>query len=114
VGEAATHTVGAVAPLEAHQSFGPERSKAQRREIFSSKRCGRHGAPYPMQVAARAAMKGVRGGGFLFPKLDGVAQLLPSSSDSVDGTYGCDTTSPPSSSASSVPKGGEKSGTKIV
>jgi hypothetical protein len=66
-----------VTPLEAHQSFGPERSKARRHEIFSSKHCGGHGDPYLMQVAARKAVKAVRGGSFFFPKLDGVAWLLP-------------------------------------
>jgi hypothetical protein len=55
---------------------------------------GGHGDPYSMQVAGRAA---VHSGVFFFPKLDGVAQLLPSSSDGVDGTYGCGTTSSPSS-----------------
>jgi hypothetical protein len=105
VGQAAAHTAGAVVPLEAHRSFGPEHSKAQWREIFSSKHCGGHGDPYPMQVAARAAVKVVHGGGFFFLKLDGVARLLPSSSDGVDGTYGCGTTSSPSSLASIVPKG---------
>jgi hypothetical protein len=108
------HTAGAVAPLEAHRSFGPECSKARWREIFSSKRCDGHGDPYSMQVAACAAVKVVHGGGFFFLKLDGVARLLPSSSDGVDGTYGCGTTSSPSSLASSVPKGGKKSGTKII
>jgi hypothetical protein len=114
MGQAAAQTDGAVTPLEAHRTFNPERSKARQREIFSSKHCGGHGDPYPMQVAARAAVKAVRGDGFFVPKLDGVVQLLPSSSDGVDGTYGCGTTSSPSSLASSVPKGGEKSGTKIV
>jgi hypothetical protein len=61
-----------------------------------------------MQVAVRAVVKAVRGGGFFFSKLDGVAWLLPSSSDGVDDTYRCGTTSSPSSLASSVPKGGEK------
>jgi hypothetical protein len=107
-------TAGAVASLEAHRSFGPEHSKARWREIFSSKHCDGHGDPYPMQVAAHAVVKAVCGGGFFFPKLDGVARLLPSSSDGVDGTYGCGTTSSPSSLASSVPKGDEKSGTTIV
>jgi hypothetical protein len=45
-----------------------------------------------MHVAARVAVKAVHGGDFFFPKLDGVAQLLPSSSDGVDDTYGCETT----------------------
>jgi hypothetical protein len=67
-----------------------------------------------MQVAARAVVKVERGGGFFFPKLDGVARLLPSSSDGVDGTYGCDTTSSPSSLASIVPKGSERSRTKTT
>jgi hypothetical protein len=102
------HTTGAVAPLEAHRSFGPQRSKARRCEIFRSKHCGRHGDPYPMQVAAHAAVKAVHDGGFFFPKLDGMAQLLPSSSDGVDGTYGCDTTSSPSSLASIVPNGSDR------
>jgi hypothetical protein len=66
-----------------------------------------------MQVAAHAAVKAVHGGGF-FPKLDGVARLLPSSSSGVDGTYGCGMTSSTSPLASCVPKGGEKLGTKIV
>jgi hypothetical protein len=101
--------------LEAHRSFGLERSKARRREIFSSKRCGGHGDPYPMQVAARAVVKTVRGGGdFFFPKLDGMARLLPSSSDSMDGTYRCGMTSSPSSLASIIPKGSERSRTKTV
>jgi hypothetical protein len=110
----AAHIAGAVAPLEAHRSFGPEHSKAQWREIFSSKHCGGHGDPYPMQVAARAAVKVVHGGGFFFLKLDGVARLLPSSSDGVDGTYGCGTTSSPSSLASIVPKGSKRSRTKTA
>jgi hypothetical protein len=108
------HNADAVVPLEAHRSFGPERSKARRRDIFSSKRCGGHGDPYPMQVAARTVVKAVSGGDFFFPKLDGVARLLLSSSDGVDSTYGCGTTSSPSTLASTIPKGGEKSGTKIV
>jgi hypothetical protein len=41
-------------------------------------------------------------------------RLLPSSSDGVDGTYGCGTTSSPSSLASIVPKGSERSRTKTV
>jgi hypothetical protein len=69
----AAHTAGTVAPLEAHRSIGPERSKARRCEIFSSKHCDGHGDPYLMQVAAHAAVKAVRGGGFFFLKLDGVA-----------------------------------------
>jgi hypothetical protein len=108
------HTADVVAPLEAHQSFGPKRSKARRREIFSSKRCGGHGDPYPMQVAARATVKAVLGGGFFFPKLDGMARLLLSSSDGVDGTYGCGMTSSPSSLASIIPKGSERSHTKTA
>jgi hypothetical protein len=105
------HTAGAVAPLEDHQSFGPEHSKAWRCEIFSSKRCGGHGDPYLKQVAACAT---VRGGGFFFPKLDGVAWLLPSSSDGVDGMYGCGTTPSPSSLASIIPKGSERSRMKTA
>jgi hypothetical protein len=66
-----------------------------------------------MQVAARVAVKVVRGGGF-FSKLDGMARLLLSSSDGVDGTYGCSTTSSLSSLASSITKGSEKLGMKIV
>jgi hypothetical protein len=108
------HTDGAVALLEAHRSFSPERSKARQCEIFSSKCCGGHRDPYPMQVAARPMVKAVRGGGFFFLKLDGVAWLLPSSSDGVDGMYGCGTASSPSSLASSIRKDGKKSGTKIV
>jgi hypothetical protein len=103
-----------VAPLEAHQSFGPERSKVGHREIFSSKCCGGHGDPYPKQVAAHAAVKAVRGGGFFFPKLDGVVRLLPSSSDGMDGTYRCSMTSSPSSLASIVPKGNERSRAKTA
>jgi hypothetical protein len=113
VGQAVTHTTGAVAPFEAHQSFGPEHSMAWWCEIFSSKHCGGHGHPYPMQVAAHVVVKAVRGG-FFFPKLDGMVHLLLSSSDGVDGMYRCGTTSSPSSLASSVPKGSEKSGPKIV
>jgi hypothetical protein len=67
-----------------------------------------------MQVVARAAVKAVRGGDFFFPKLYGVARLLSSSFGDVDGTYECNKTSSPLSLAPSVPKGGEKSGTKIV
>jgi hypothetical protein len=67
-----------------------------------------------MQVAAHAAVKAVRGGGFFLPKPDGVPWLLPSSCNGMDGTYGCGTTSFPTSLASGVPKGGEKSGMKIV
>jgi hypothetical protein len=52
-----------------------------------------------MRVAAHVAVKAVRGGGFFFPKLDGVARLLLSSSNGVDDTYGCGTTSSPSSLA---------------
>jgi hypothetical protein len=114
VRQAAAHIVGAVAPLEAHRSFGPERSKARRREIFSSKRCGGHGDPYSKHVAARAAVKAVRGSGFFFLKLDGVARLLLSSSDGVDGTYGCGTSSSSSPLASIVPKGSERSRTKTA
>jgi hypothetical protein len=108
------HTVGVVAPLESHRSFGPECSMARRREIFSSKCCGGHGDPYPMQVAAHAVVKVVHGGGFFFPKLDGVAQLLLSSSDGVDSTYVCGTTSSPSSLASIVPNGSERSRMKTA
>jgi hypothetical protein len=107
------HTAGVAAPLEAHRSFGPECSKARRHEIFSSKRCGGHGDPYPMQVAARAAVKAVRGGGFFFLKLDDMVRLLSSSSDGVDGTYGCGTTSSPSPLASIIPKGSERSRTNL-
>jgi hypothetical protein len=67
-----------------------------------------------MQVAARVAVKVVRGGGSFFSKLDGMARLLLSSSDGVDGTYGCGTTSSPSSLASSITKGSEKLGMKII
>jgi hypothetical protein len=67
-----------------------------------------------MEVEARTVVKAVCGGGVFFLKLDGVARLLSSSSGGVDGTYGCDTASSSSSLASSVPKGGEKSGMKIV
>jgi hypothetical protein len=113
-GQAAAHTAGAVAPLEAHWSFSPKRSKARRRETFSSKHYGRHGDPYPMQVTTHVAVKAVRGSAFFFSKLDGVARLLPSSSDDVDGTYGCGTTSSPSSLASIVQKGSERSRTKTA
>jgi hypothetical protein len=114
VGQAATHTASVVAPLEAHQSFGSERSKARWCKIFSSKHCGGHGEPYPMQVAACAAVKAVRGGGFFFLKLDCVAWLLLNSSDGVDDTYGCNTTSSPSTLASIVPKGSERSHMKTA
>jgi hypothetical protein len=100
--------------LEAHRSFGPERSKARRREIFSSKRCGGLEDPYPMQVAARATVKAVRGSGFFFLKLDDVVRLLSSSSDGVDGRYGCGTSSSPSPLASIVPKGSKRSRTKTA
>jgi hypothetical protein len=80
--------------------------------IFSSKRCGEHGDPYPMQVAARAMVMAVRGSGFFFPKLDDVVRLLLSSSDGMDGMYGCGMT--PSSLASIVPKGSERSRTKTA
>jgi hypothetical protein len=103
-----------MAPLEAHRSFGPERSKVRRREIFSSKHCGGHGDPYPMQVAARVAVKEVCGGDFFFPKLDVMGRLLLSSSDGMDGTYGCGMTSSPSSLASISPKGSERSHTKTA
>jgi hypothetical protein len=114
VEQAAAHTAGVVAPLEAHRSFGPKCSKARRREIFSSKHCGGHGDPYPMQVVARAAVKAVHGGDFFFPKLDVMVQLLLSSSNNMDITYGCGTTSSPSSSASIIPKGNERSCTKTA
>jgi hypothetical protein len=82
--------------------------------FLSSKRCGGHGDPYPMQVAARVVVKALRDGGFFFPKLDSVARLVLSSSDDVDGTYGCGTTSSPSSSASIIPKGNERSCTNTA
>jgi hypothetical protein len=67
-----------------------------------------------MQATTRAAVKAVRGSGFFFPKLDGVVRLLLSSSDGVDGTYGCGTTSSPSSLASIIPKGSERSRTETA
>jgi hypothetical protein len=69
---------------------------------------------YPMQVVARAVVKAVRGSGFFFPKLDGMAWLLPSSSDGMDVMYGCGTTSSPSSLASIIPKGSERLHTKTA
>jgi hypothetical protein len=67
-----------------------------------------------MQVAARVTVKVVHGGSFFFPKLDGVVRLLLSSSDGVDGTYGCGSTSSPSSLASFIPKGTKRSCTKTA
>jgi hypothetical protein len=67
-----------------------------------------------MQVAAHAAVKAVRDGGFFFLKLHGVARLLPSFSNSVDGMCGCGMTSSPMSSASIIQKGSERSRTKTA
>jgi hypothetical protein len=56
-----------------------------------------------MQVAAHAAVMAVHSGDFFFPKLDGLARILSSSSNGMDGKYGCSITPSLSSLASIVP-----------